>query len=58
MDELEMKIQRLTQDVARWKNRAVELADVACQNCEEYMEAQRHCEKCRVRKIKEEAMSK
>ena len=52
MDELEMKIQQLKQDVAKWKNRAVEAADRACMECEALHQ---DCEKCRMQKIKEEA---
>ena len=55
MDERDLKIQRLTADVAKWKNRAVEVAQVACENCEEYVEGRKNCDKCRVMKIKEEA---
>ena len=49
------KIQQLTQDVARWKNRAVEACSEACANCEEYNEGRTKCDGCRVMKIKEEA---
>ena len=55
MDERDLKIQKLTQDVAKWKNRAVEVAQVACENCEEYAEGHKNCGACRVLKIKEEA---
>lgn len=53
MDERDMRIQRLTHEVARWKGRALEAAARACDECSEYMG--RHCEQCRIRKIKEEA---
>ena len=49
------KIQQLTKDVAKWKNRAIEAAEKACDNCEEYQEGRKNCGKCRVNKIWEEA---
>jgi len=52
MDEKDRWIQQLTQDVARWKNRAVEAAERACMECER-LDAD--CGKCRMQKIKEEA---
>lgn len=52
MDEKDMLIQRLTQDLARWKNRAVEAAEQACFECERL---DKDCSKCRMQKIKEEA---
>lgn len=55
VDEYSMKIQQLTQEVARWKGRAVEAAARACQECEEYAEGKRVCEECRIRKIKDAA---
>lgn len=55
MNELEMKIQRLTQELGMWKNRAVEAAQVACDNCEEYQEDRKKCGNCRIKRIKEEA---
>lgn len=55
MDEYAMRIQRLTQEVARWKGRAVEAAARACEECEEYMEGKRICTACRIREIKEAA---
>ena len=54
MNEQE-RITQLTNDVAKWKNRALEAAQRACDECSEYMA--RHCEKCRIKKIKEEAGS-
>lgn len=52
MDEKDRLIQRLAQDVAKWKNRAVEAAEKACFECE-HLAAD--CSKCRMTKIKEEA---
>ena len=52
MNEKDLKIQQLTQDVAKWKNRAVEAADRACLECEAL---HADCKKCRMTKIKEEA---
>lgn len=56
MNEQDLKIQKLTQDVAKWKNRAMEAAERACSECEEYMSREKEgCKKCRMTKIKEEA---
>ena len=52
MDEKDRLIQRLTQDVARWKSRALEAANEACFECERL---DKDCDKCRMKKIKEEA---
>lgn len=52
MDEKDRLIQRLTQDIARWKSRALEAAEKACFECER-MDAD--CSKCRMTKIKEDA---
>ncbi len=52
MDEKDRSIQQLTQDVAKWKNRAVEAANKACWECEQQPKL---CEKCRIKQIKEEA---
>ena len=52
MDEKDKRIQYLTQEVAKWKNRAVEAAEKACFECE-HLSAD--CSKCRMTKIKEEA---
>lgn len=52
MDEKDKRIQQLTQDLAKWKNRALEAAEKACFECER-LDA--NCEKCRMKKIKEDA---
>lgn len=52
MNEHELKIQQLIQDIAKWKNRALEAAERACFECENL---HADCEKCRMKKIKEEA---
>lgn len=52
VDEKDKTIQGLLQDIARWKNRAVEAAERACVECER-LDAD--CSKCRMMKIKEEA---
>jgi hypothetical protein len=54
MNEKDLQVQQLRQDVAKWKNRALEACEKACFNCEEYW-SRKHCEKCRITKIKEEA---
>ena len=53
MDERDLRIQRLTQDVAKWKGRALEAAARACDECSEYMG--RNCDQCRIKRIKEDA---
>lgn len=53
MDEKDKKIQHLTQEVAKWKNRAVEAAEKACFECERL---DRECATCRMAKIKAEAI--
>lgn len=56
MDEKDKRIQSLMQEVAKWKNRALEAAEQACYNCEEYVERNdNHCHKCRIKKILEDA---
>ena len=50
MSEQDLQIQQLRRDVAKWKNRAVEVASIACMKCQ-----WKECERCRVQKIKEEA---
>ena len=53
MDDKDLRIQRLTQDIAKWKNRALEAASKACDECREY--TPRCCNCCRIKQIKEEA---
>lgn len=55
MNEHDLKIQHLTREIAKWKNRAVEACSEACANCEEYNEGRTKCGGCRVMTIKEEA---
>ena len=56
MDEKDQRIQQLTQDAARWRNRAIEAAQRACDECEEYVQRREGvCRKCRMREILEEA---
>lgn len=44
----------LRQELAKWKNRTLECAQRACEECSEY--TQKNCEKCRIKKIREEAL--
>ena len=56
--ELMAKIQDLQKEAARWKQRALNAADKACYNCEEYRPNAKQpcdCVMCPVYKIKEEA---
>ena len=48
-------ILQLRQEAAKWKNRALEAAEKACEKCFDNREGQRICEKCRIKRIKEEA---
>ena len=52
MGDKDKKIEQLKQDLARWKGRALEAANKACRECDQMPV---YCEKCRIRKIKEEA---
>lgn len=58
MDKAELKYRvkyrELLKETAKWRNLAVEAAEHACFNCEEYA-GKRNCENCRMRLIKEEA---
>lgn len=45
----------LVQELAKWKNRAIEAARMACDNCEEYREGKTPCKGCRMKQILEEA---
>ena len=56
--ELMAKIQDLQKEAARWKQRALNAADKACYNCEEYRSDVKHpCESktCPIYIIKEDA---
>ena len=52
MDERDKKIQELTREAAKWKKLALEAAERACFECEEYAEGKRGCKRCRIMKIK------
>jgi len=52
MSDKDQVIQDLVHEVARWKNRALEAAERACDECE-----RGECGNCRIKKIKEEAVS-
>ncbi len=53
MDEKDRVIQQLMREMAKWKNRALEVCEIACFNCEEY--ASKECAECRIPKIREDA---
>lgn len=55
MDEKDRLIQRLTRDVERWKGLALAAANRACVECERL---DIDCDKCRMKKTKEEAAKK
>lgn len=52
MDERDKKIQELTREAAKWKKLALEAAERACFECEEYAEGKRGCKRCRIMEIK------
>ena len=55
MDEKDKRIQDLTQELAKWKNRAIEAAQQVCSLCNDMlvpMEAD--CKLCRMKKILED----
>ena len=54
MTDKDFRIQKLTQEAAKWKNRALEACEKACFHCEEYM-SRKDCRKCRIQQIREEA---
>lgn len=45
----------LMKELAKWKGRALEAAQRACENCEEYREGMVKCKDCRMKQILEEA---
>lgn len=53
MDEKDLKIQDLTKEAAKWRGRAVEAAEVACELCRASDPEQ--CRYCRMEKIRKEA---
>lgn len=56
MDDKDVRNQKLTQEVARWRNRALEAASKACFICEKYSEHnEKKCAVCRMIRIQEEA---
>ena len=55
MDERDLKVQELTREAARWRNRALEACEAACFHCEEYVNDKKNCDKCRVKRIREAA---
>ena len=52
MDEKDRVMQNLMREVAKWKGRALEAAQKACDECEQVTST---CDKCRIRIIKESA---
>lgn len=54
MDERDKAMQNLLREIGKWKNRALEAAQMACANCED-REENYACNKCRIRIIKESA---
>lgn len=58
MDMRDKTIHDLKQDVAKWKNRTLEAAYTACDKCEPaYILSgeEAPCERCRIKRIREEA---
>lgn len=59
MDDKDLTIQRMRQDLGKWKNRTLEAACECCDRCEmifNHSTEEKPCEDCRIRKIKEEAV--
>ena len=54
MDERDRAMQNLLREVGKWKNRALEAAEKACETCEDRWDKVA-CNKCRIRIIKESA---
>jgi len=55
MDEKDLKLQRLQHDLARWKGRAIEVAQEACTICKAYADPEEDdCKICRMKKVQEE----
>ena len=52
MTDKDLRIQKLTQEIAKWKNRTLECANRACEECDEY--SPKNCDACRITRIKEE----
>ena len=46
----------LMKELGKWKSRALEAAQKACENCEEYREDRVKCKGCRMKQILEEAV--
>lgn len=50
------RLEEMRKEIGKWKNRALDAAEHACFNCEEYVpHDDTRCQKCRIRRIKEEA---
>ena len=50
------RLEEMRKEVGKWKNRALDAANMACYNCEEYVpHNDKRCEKCRIRVIREDA---
>lgn len=53
MDDKDKVIQELRQDCARWRGRAIEATEMACQHCR--ASDPELCRYCRMEKIRKEA---
>ena len=53
MDEKDVKIRELTQDIAKWRGRAIEACEMACMHCKKT--DPELCRYCRMEKIRKEA---
>lgn len=52
----EARLEEMRKEVGKWKNRALDAAQMACYNCEEYVpHDDKRCQQCRIRLIREEA---
>ena len=60
MDDKDLQLQRMRQELAKWKGRTLEACEEVCMLCGKYAhpedeEGVELCRHCRTKKIKEEA---
>ena len=56
MDDKDVTINKLTKEVAKWRNRTAEAIERACDECDEYLSRKntRLCAGCRIEQIRSE----
>lgn len=60
MDDKDLTIQKMRNDLAKWRNRTLEAAFECCEKCDTISiskgtEKTRNCDECRIMRIREEA---